>query len=522
MAVKDGKLAAVGSNADIEAFVGDDTISIDLAGKFTMPGLIDTHTHPFDSTFQILDQLVLDDPQSVEDFQQQVVDYEKANPEKEWITGLAWPKGMFSGENPHRSVLDAVVPNTPTCLMDQGGHANLCNTKALEIIGIMDPDFVVPENGIVERDEDGVPSGTIRETTIGYAKKFMPTAPPELYAQAIDYVQELFLSKGVTAHRTAEGDERDLVALKAKADAGEIKLHWAVGMNVNFAQSTYSLEERMQQIEDRGKYASEFVNPNFAKIFLDADVSGYGIWMLEPFPGTEDNYGQPVVDVEDLNRWTAELDQKGISVQYHAIGSASIAAVADALELAAEANGGKLKTRHYPDHNGLPTPRDIERFARLTGIVGYAPYFAFHFPSIHASYEEFLGKEALGRMQPARDTIDAGAMIATGTDFSSLPQDPFPLLEGMVHRRNPWMTKAESPPNNASQAITLEEAIKAYTLWGAHALLAEELIGSLEVGKQADFIVLDRNLFEISVDDIDSTKVLKTVFNGRVVYERSE
>jgi hypothetical protein len=406
--------------------------------------------------------------------------------------------------------------------MDQGGHANLCNTKALEITGIMDPDFVVPENGVVERDEDGVPSGTIRETAVGHAKKFMPKTAPELYAQAIDYIQELFVSKGVTAHRTAEGDESDLVALKAKADADEIMLHWAVGMNVNFSQSTYSMEERMQQIDNRGKYASEFVNPDFAKIFLDADVSGYGIWMLEPFLGTEDNYGQPVVDVEDLNRWTTEFDQKGISVQYHAIGSASIAAVADALELAAEANGGKLKTRHYPDHNGLPTPRDIERFARLTGLVGYAPYFAFHFPSIHASYKEFLGEEAVGQLQPARDTIDAGAMIATGTDFSSLPQDPFPLLEGMVHRRNPWMTEAESPPNNGSQAITLEEAIKVYTLWGAHALLAEDRIGSLEVGKQADFIVLDRNLFDVPVDDIDSTEVLKTVFNGRVVYESSE
>ena len=244
-----------------------------------------------------------------------------------------------------------------------------------------------------------------------------------------------------------------------------------------------------------------------------------GIWMLEPFPGTDDNYGQPAVDVQDLNRWTTELDQQEIS-EYHAIGDASIAAVADALEIAAEANGGKLKTRHYPDHNGFPTAREIERFARLTGLVGYAPYFSFEFPSIHASYAEFLGTEALAKMQPLRDTIDAGAMVATGTDFSSLPQDPWPLMEGMVHRRNPWVPESESKPNNASQAITLEEAIKVYTLWGAHALLAEDNIGSIETGKYADFVVLDRNLLEIPIDDIDSTEVLTTVFNGRVVYER--
>ncbi|MEH6584189.1 MAG: amidohydrolase [Halioglobus sp.] len=519
VAIKDGKFVAVGSAADVKAMAGEGTEVVDLGGQFVMPGLVDTHTHPFDSAFQILDQLVLDDPQTLQDIQQQVLAYSEANPDKEWILGLSWPKGMFPGENPHRSMLDAVIPDTPICLMDQGGHANWCNTKALEITGIMDPGFEIPAKGIVERDEAGVPSGTIRETTIGHVKNFTPKASPELYAQAIDYVQDLFVRNGVTAHRTAEGDENDLIALKAKADANEIKLHWAVGMNVNFAQSTYTIEERMQQIANRGQYASEFVNPNFAKIFLDADVSGYGIWMLEPFPGTEDNYGEPAVEVEDLNRWTAEFDQQGISVQYHAVGSASIAAVADALELAAEANGGKLKTRHYPDHNGFPTARDLERFARLTGLVGYAPYFAFEFPGIHASYAEFLGAEALGKLQPARDTIDAGAMIGTGTDFSSLPQDPWPLLEGMVHRRNPWVPESESTPNNASQAITLEEAIKVYTLWGAHALLAEDNIGSIEAGKYADFVVLDRNLLEITIDDIDSTEVLKTVFSGKVVYE---
>ena len=154
--------------------------------------------------------------------------------------------------------------------------------------------------------------------------------------------------------------------------------------------------------------------------------------------------------------------------------------------------------------------------------MGYAPYFSFEFPSIHASYEEFLGKEALVNMQPIRDTIDAGAMVATGTDFSSLPQDPWPLMEGMVHRRNPWVPESESTPNNASQAITVEEAIKVYTIWGAHALLAEDKIGSIETGKYADFVVLDRNLLEIPIDDIDSTEVLKTIFSGKVVFESSE
>lgn len=156
----------------------------------------------------------------------------------------------------------------------------------------------------------------------------------------------------------------------------------------------------------------------------------------------------------------------------------------------------------------------------MNRLIGYAPYFAFQFPSIHGSYVEFLGEDILPMLQPARATLDAGAMIATGTDFSSLPQDPWPLLEGMVHRRNPWVPADQSVANGPEQAITLEEAIRAYTIWGAHALLAEDAIGSIELGKYADFIVLDRNLLEIPVDDISETEVLRTVFNGEVVYGR--
>jgi len=168
---------------------------------------------------------------------------------------------------------------------------------------------------------------------------------------------------------------------------------------------------------------------------------------------------------------------------------------------------------------GFPTARDLGRITRLNGLIGYAPYFGATMPGVHDSYAEFLGAERLPDIQPARSTLDGGAIIGTGTDWSSLPQDPWPLLEAMTHRRNPWVGKAESEANNAAEAITVAEAIHAYTRGGAHALLREDRIGSIETGKYADFIILDRNLLEIPADDISETKVLRTVFNGRVVYE---
>ena len=521
LAIKDGKFVAVGSAADVNAMVGDSTEVIDLGGRFVMPGFIDTHTHPFVDGLKELGDLKFDFESSeatLEEIQRQILAYAEANPDREWIFGGMWPKGVFPGENAMREDIDAVVPDTPVCLMDQGGHSYWCNTLALEISGVMDPDFVTPPFSIIERDENGLPSGTVRESALGHVKAFMPRATPEMYLGAIDVVQDIFNKAGVTAHRTATGTEDGLRALQIAANSNNLTLHWGVGLDVNYLESTYSFDERMEQIANRKQYESEFVKADYAKIFIDGDINGFGILLQEPFENTDDEYGNLSIDPENAKKWLSEFDQQGISVQFHAIGDGSIQVVIEALEAVAEANGGKLKMRHYPDHNTFPSLDQMSRLAELTGLVGFAPYHAFTFPGVHDSYVPFLGEERIKGMQPARTALDAGAIIATGTDWASLPQEPFPLLEGMIHRRNPWVPADESVANNADQAISLKEAIRAYTLGGAYALLRENDLGSIETGKYADFIILDRNLFEIPIDDIDSTEVLKTIFAGEVVY----
>jgi len=523
VAIKDGKFVAVGTTADVKAMAGEGTEVVDLGGQFVMPGLIDTHTHPFVDGLKELGDLQFNFESSEatrEEMQRQIAAYAEANPDREWIYGGMWPKGVFPGENGMRGDIDAVVPDRPVCLMDQGGHAYWCNTKALEITGVMDSDFVAPPFSIIERDENGLPSGTVREFALGHIKAFMPRATPEMYLETIDVVQGMFNKAGLTAHRTATGTEDGLRALQIAAGNGKLTMHWGVGLDVNYIESTYSFDERLEQISTRKQYESEFVKTDYAKIFIDGDLNGFGILLQEPFAGTDDEYGNLNIDPENAKKWLTEFDQQGISVQFHAIGDGSIQVVIDALVAAAEANGGKTNMRHYPDHNGLPTVEQLNRFAELNGLIGFAPYFGFTFPGIHESYEQFTGPERLQRLQPLRTALDAGLIVATGTDWASLPQIPFSIIEGMVHRRNPWVTEGESVVNNADEAITLEEAIRIYTLGGAYALLREDDMGSIETGKYADFIVLDRNLFEVPVDDIDSTEVLMTVFSGRVVYAR--
>ena len=525
VAIKDGRFVAVGSSADVGAMAGDNTEVVDLAGRFAMPGLIDTHTHPFVDGLKELGDLKFDfeeTPATVEEMQKQILAYAEANPDREWIYGGMWPKGIYPGESAPREDIDAVVSDRPVCLMDQGGHAYWCNTLALEISGVMDPDFEAPEFAIIDRDENGVPSGTVRETALGHVKSFMPRPTDEMHLETIDIVQGIFNAAGVTAHRTSTGSIDGLKALQLAAGDDKLTLHWGVSLDVNYGESTYSFDERWEHIGARKDFESEFVKTDYAKIFIDGDLNGYGILLQEPFEGTDGELGHLSIDPENAKKWVTDLDQRGVSVQFHAIGDGSIQVVIDALQAAADANGGKLNVRHYPDHNGLPSKEQLKQLKELNGVIGFAPYFAIAMPGVYESYMQFVGEERLKRLQPLRWALDEGLIVGTGTDWASLPQIPFPMIEGMLHRRNPWVAEGEGPVQGADQAVSLKEALRVYTIGGAYGLSREDELGSIEVGKYADMIVLDRNLFEIPIDDIDSTEVLKTIHAGRVVFERED
>ena len=257
VAIKDGRFLVVGSNMDVEAVTGKQTRAVDLAGQFVMPGLVDTHTHPFDSAVSQLSELVFDPvPTSLEDIQQQVSAYVQSHPDPADWRASSIPKGIFPGENYMRKDLDAVVSDRPFCILDQGGHAYWCNTVALEKTGIMDPDYQIAEYGVVERDEKGVPTGTVREMTVGEVNRMFYKVSEEINIEAAKFVMKLFNSKGVTALRTADGSQDHARALKTLADKGELTAHWALSYDVNYLASTYSHAENMEQIAERKQYAS--------------------------------------------------------------------------------------------------------------------------------------------------------------------------------------------------------------------------------------------------------------------------
>ena len=199
VAIKDGKFLVVGSAGDVAAVTAESTEIVDLAGRFVMPGLVDTHVHPFDSAVSQLAELVFDPvPSSLEDIQHQVATYVQSHPDHSDWRGSNIPKGIFPGENYLREDLDAVVSDRPFCILDQGGHAYWCNTFALEATGILDPDYQVAEYGVVERDDSGVPSGTVREMTVGEVNRMFYKVSDEMNIEAAKFVMDLFNRNGVT------------------------------------------------------------------------------------------------------------------------------------------------------------------------------------------------------------------------------------------------------------------------------------------------------------------------------------
>lgn len=521
VAIKDGRYIAVGNADDISEFVGEATEVVDLNGAFSMPGVFDLHSHPFITPWYGSMNLELTGADTKEKILAAVTGYAAANPDKEWIIGGQWLLGVFPGNSPRKEWLDEIVSDRPVALLDQTGHGMWLNSTALEIAGIT-KDTETNQLIVIHKDsETGEPTGTINEQTIQLVERHIPQATAEEYAETIRGIFEMFLSYGITAQQPAEGHRAPLDAMQLLESSGNLEqrvfVSWDWKTTLNLA---YTLDDIEGQIKNRGQYQTEYVYPNYVKIFSDGGPFSQTSLLLEPYEGT-DNLGGANLSEDEFIEAFRMFDDWGVGVHVHSMGDGSIRSVVNALAAMKEANGDS-GVHHKVAHNTMLQQEEIDKLAAMNDVnIDFSPPIWYPHAGATPGLIAAVGADRTDAIYPIRSALQAGLSVGQGADWltANPTPDPFIAIESMITRSNPF---DESMPGqiNADEAITLEQALYIATLGGAEVLGVESDFGSVSIGKYADFIVLDQNLFDLETTDIYGTKVERTVLGGKVVYER--
>lgn len=525
IAVTGKDIVFVGSGEDAEAYIGPQTEVVDLDGRLVLPGFIDAHLHPLGGAVKELYQCNFPFSADPEEIRETIAKCVEERPDAEWITGGQWDSGFFERfemASP-RSFLDEVSDNAAIFLSDDSGHNGWGNSKALELAGITaeTPD---PTGGTILRETDGTPNGILLETAQGLAYAVIPKYSDEQFVEAARWFSDYANAFGITAAKAAAIEEDEMAGFVAADRSRELNVHMATSIRTPYGHRTEALDyDEIDRIRDT--YASEHVHTDFVKIFLDGvPTPARTAAMLDPYlpdeaHGDDFTGGDLHVGLETLASDLVELDQRGYTVKMHAAGDRSVRVGLNAIEVARKSLGNSIK-RHELAHAGYIHPDDISRFAELNAVADLCPILWHPSPIIDAVISA-VGKERGELYWPTRDLLDANAPILAGSDWPSAVPDanPWPGVEAFVTRMDP-RGDAEGAlwPE---QAITLEEAIEIYTIHGARAMKMEDRIGSIEVGKLADFIVLERNIFEIPIDEVADTVIRQTYFEGRLVYENN-
>lgn len=513
MAVRDGKIAYVGPEAGAEKYRGEKTKTIALKpGQMVLPGFHDCHVHLMDGAMVQL-QCQLDTAKSREETLEMIKAYVKANPAAPWILGFGWQPPFFPEGGPNKADLDAIEPNRPVLLFSQDGHSSWANSAALKLGGI-DKTTKDPERGRIERDPaTGEPSGALREAASEPIDKLAPRPTDEEWIEAYQRTQKFANSLGITSIQEALITPRMLEVYHKMAEAKQLNLKVVAALATDPGKPDSQVEELVAL---RNKYAADRLVPSSAKIFEDGCIEYHTAAMLTPYSDDAKQKGILNWDKERLTSFAKALDKAGFQIHVHAIGDQAVRVALDALEAAKKENGD-LNNRHQIAHLELIAPEDIPRFRELGIIANFQPFWCFSDHWIKESTTPLIGTERADRLYQIESVMKTGAVVCAGSDWTVSSLDPLAAIQvGMT--REP-LKEPYGEPWLPDERASLASLIAAYTINGAYTNHQEENTGSLEKGKAADFIVLDKNLFAIPPREIASTRVLRTFVDGEEVFK---
>ncbi|MCP4818315.1 MAG: amidohydrolase family protein [Shimia sp.] len=418
VAVKDGKFLAVGSNSEIEAFVGADTKQVDLDGQFVMPGMIDSHTHPV-RVIMLEDVLFRNDnfiPRTPDEFGQVLKEYVENNPDRKWIYGASFSWSYFEGSDVtvDRHFIDKYVSDRPVVIEDDGGHAAVANTAALRAAGIT-KDTPDPVGGTIVREENGEPAGMLFSApAMKLVLKHHPRYDIDEVVYAATKGTEIINSFGYTGIKVLEGDREQMEAFKRLDDAGKLKLDVRM---TPYQEDFFFANDNTDAIMDRDQYETEHFKVTGVKLFIDSTPFGRAIAVKEPFKGDGTDYGKPFTTYEafrdDYVRWNG----LGLSIATHTMGDRGFEMVVDAMEESARANGlEEVSALHNQiAHAMMIDPLDLARLRNVGGYLEFSPNVFLGLQLIEVVKNDMLMSQ-ISRFWPGADVIASGVGFTVATD----------------------------------------------------------------------------------------------------------
>lgn len=514
-AIKGDRFIYVGSNEGAKEFIGTRTAVIDLEGKTVVPGLHDSHNH-FTNIGEKLNardiSIYWKSVQEIRDIIQHAIETgeemrPKVGDEPQWLVLDGYFEGVWEPKVFHKSLFDDISPDTPIYFR-RYTHGGAANSKALEIAGIT-KDTPDPEGGMIVRDENGEPTGELTERATRLVTQHIPPWPPwteEELRNNLVTGSEHALSKGLTVIHDASGASMDEVNRRsALYEEGRLKIR----LNNMLSYGT-ALQLGAPEVRFDNRYFLKSV-----KVMSDGALGVRGAAMIDEYTDMPGYYGELLVEEDSFAAQVAELLRLGFSTRTHAIGDMGNRVTINAYEKALNMTGIDGKdARLALEHCQIVHPDDFARIRDL-GIVA-------SMQAIHAIEDKAFAEDRIGtqRVQERgyqwRRLLDLGVVIANGSDYSVSPLEPFFGMHAAITRQD----RDYNPPGGwfPEKCMTREEALRSYTNGGVYVMFAEDILGSIEVGKLADFVVIDRDYMTCPIDDIWKIEVLMTVVGGEVVY----
>jgi len=508
LAVRGGRIVAVGSDAEIGARKGPKTTVIDSKGRRVVPGFIDCHTHMTSGGFDLL-ALDLRNSKSPADFTREVAAYAKTKPAGQWLTDGTWDHTQWTPpELPNKSMLDPATGDRPTCIQRLDGHMVLCNGLALKLAGVT-AKTADPPGGVIVRDAKGEPTGILKDGAMELIDKVRPARTTAEMTAAAEAAMRNAARYGVTSVQDLPGGTEDLPVWDALRSGGRMIVRVNSRPGIGLWPKVKELQSSMKQ--------DEWLRVGGVKGFMDGSLGSGTAAMFEAFsdePGNRGVFNAGAIPLSKMEERVLAADKAGLQVEVHAIGDRANDEILDIYERVEKANGPRDR-RLRIEHAQHLRASDIPRFARLGVIASMQPY---HAVDDGRWAEKRLGPERAKTSYAWRSLLDAKATLAFGSDWDVAPISPILGIAAAVTRRtidgkNPggWVP---------AQRITVEEALRAYTVSAAYAGFEEKDKGSLAPGKLADFVVLGTDPFGAKPEDLERIEVDATVVGGKTVYAR--